>query len=136
MLKEKATAFYREDNDLNCAESILYGANEEYDLGLDQKTLDTMSSFGGGMAVESVCGALTGAVAVLGIMFTGNKSLDSEERKTIIADFYEQFRARFGTDNCREIKEKFRDERVGCQEVVKLSADVLETIVRKYRTNQ
>jgi C_GCAxxG_C_C family probable redox protein len=133
MLKERAGKFYIEDNNLNCAESILYSANEEYDIDLDQKTLDTMSSFGGGMAVESVCGALTGAVAVLGVMITGDKSLDKEKRKAIVTDFYVRFQEKFGTDNCKEIKGKYRDETTGCQEVVKISADILEEIIRKYR---
>jgi len=133
MLKEKVEKFYSEDNDLNCAESMLYGANEEYGLDLDQKVLDTMSSFGGGMAVGSVCGALTGAVAALGVMFTGDKTLDSEERKAIVAAFYERFQEKIGTDNCKIIKEKHWNEALKCREVVKMSAEVLEEVVRKYR---
>jgi len=134
MIKEKAAKFYSNDNDLNCAESMLYAANDEYVLGLDQKALDTMSSFGGGMAVESVCGALTGAIAVLGVMFTGDKSLDSAKRKEIVADFYRGFQERFGTDNCGQIKEKYRDDTIGCREVVKHSAEVLEEIIFKYKS--
>ena len=133
MLEEKAAKFYSDDNDLNCAESILYAANEEYGLGLDQKALDTMSSFGGGMGVESVCGALTGAIAVLGVMFTSDKTVDSEKRKAIVADFYKEFQERFGTDNCGQIKEKYRDDTIGCRDVVKRSAEILREIVRKYR---
>lgn len=133
MIKEKVAKFYIEDNNLNCAESMLYGADETYGLELDQKALDTMSSFGGGMAVGSVCGALTGAIAALGVMFTGDKSLDKEKRSAIVADFYELFRERFGTDNCQEIKEKYCDETLRCREVVKMSAEILDEIVRKYR---
>ncbi len=133
MLKERAGKIYSEDNDLNCAESMLYATNEKYALGLDQKALDTMSSFGGGMAVEGVCGALTGAVAVLGVMFTGNKTVDSETRKAIIVDFYRRFEERFGTVTCSEIKAKFRDDETGCREVVKQSAEILEEIIQKYR---
>lgn len=133
MLKEKVEKFYSDQNDLNCAESMLYGANEAYGLGLDKKVLDTMSSFGGGMAVQSVCGALTGALAVLGVMFTGDKSIDAKKRSTIIAEFYRKFEEKLGSDNCKELKEKYRDDVQGCQTVVKLSAEVLDEVVKKYR---
>src|SRR6056297_676115 len=113
MLEEKVVKYYNGELDLNCAESILYGANEEYELSLDQKALDTMSSFGGGMGVESVCGALTGAIAVLGVMFSWDKSIDSQKRKAIVTDFYNAFEQRFGSDNCGQIKKSFRDDAVG-----------------------
>ncbi|MEA1883812.1 MAG: C-GCAxxG-C-C family protein [Thermotogota bacterium] len=71
------------------------------------------------MGVESVCGALTGGVAVLGVMFASDKSLGSESRKTIVADFYKAFEKRFGSDNCQQIKDKFSDDTLGCQNVVK-----------------
>lgn len=133
MIKEKVAKFYKDDNDLNCAEAMLYGANEVYGLDLDQKALDTMSSFGGGMAVGSVCGALTGAVAALGVMITGDKSLDKKKRSAIVADFYELFRERVGSDNCKEIIEKHRDETNGCLKVVNMSAEVFDEIIDKYR---
>ncbi|HOO34042.1 MAG TPA: C-GCAxxG-C-C family (seleno)protein [Thermotogota bacterium] len=133
MLKEKVSKFYRENLTLNCAESMIYGANEEYGLELDQSTLDTMASFGGGMCVGGACGALTGALAVIGVMITKDKSMDKEERKAIAVEFYTKFQEKLGTDNCKEIKEKYWDEELRCQRVVEMSADVLEEIIRKYR---
>src|SRR6056297_807114 len=108
MLKEKVVKYYSGERELNCAEAMIYGANEEYELNLDQKALDTMASFGGGMGVESVCGALTGGLAVLGVMFTCNKAMDAKKRKAIVTDFYKGFEKRFGTDHCQCIKDKFR----------------------------
>jgi len=132
MLTDKVMKYYSEENDLNCAESMIYGANDEYDLKLSEDALKTMSAFGGGMAVESVCGALTGAVAALGIMFTGDKSVEKDRRKEIIENFYKSFEEKLGTDNCEELKEKYKDEVEGCLKVVELSAEVLEEIVDKY----
>src|SRR6056297_1031099 len=132
MLTDKVMKYYSEENDLNCAESMIYGANDEYDLKLSEDALKTMSAFGGGMAVESVCGALTGAVAALGIMFTGDKSVEKDRRKEIIENFYKSFEEKLGTDNCEEIKEKYDDEVEGCLKVVELSAEVLEEIIDKY----
>ena len=128
MLSEKVVKYYCGELDLNCAESMLYGANEEYGLNLDQKALDTMSAFGGGMGVESICGALTGGLAVLGVLLVWDKSMDSEKRKTIVSNFYKAFENHFGSDSCQKIKNTHRDDLVGCRNVVKGSAEILERI--------
>ena len=39
---------------------------DEHGLNLSKETFNTMAGFGGGMVAETVCGALTGAIAVLG----------------------------------------------------------------------
>ena len=55
----------------------MYAANEEYNLNLTEQTLKVMAGFGGGMATGDVCGVITGAIGVIGIMFTevsGHKS--------------------------------------------------------------
>ncbi|MFA5354803.1 MAG: C-GCAxxG-C-C family (seleno)protein, partial [Thermodesulfovibrionales bacterium] len=49
---------FGDDLKLNCAEKILHGANEVYDLGLDREALKLARGMGGGMGIESVCGAL------------------------------------------------------------------------------
>ena len=77
MLKETAKKYWTEEYDLNCAECIMYAANEEYNLNLSEQTLKVMAGFGGGMATGDVCGVVTGSIGVIGIMFTevsGHKS--------------------------------------------------------------
>ena len=46
--------------------NFLYAANEEYDLGLSKREFKIMAGFGGGMAIEGVCGVASGAVATIG----------------------------------------------------------------------
>ena len=52
MLKETAKKYWTEEYDLNCAECIIYAANEEYNLNLSEQTLKVMAGFGGGMATR------------------------------------------------------------------------------------
>jgi len=133
VLVQTVQKFYSDNNGLNCAESMLYGANETYELGLDQKAFNTMACFGGGMCVESVCGALTGALAALGVILTGDNTLSADNRKAIVIDFYKTFEQRLGSDNCKQIKKEFRDDTLGCLPVVRLSAQILDEIVKKHR---
>ncbi len=133
MLKEKTAKNYSENLLINCAESMLYGANEEYHLELEQCVLDTMASFGGGMGVGSVCGALTGALAAIGVMITKDKTLDKELRKEITVEFYQKFQERLGSDNCQALKEKYWTDELRCRKVVELSGEVLEEVISKYR---
>lgn len=132
MLVQTIQKYYSDNNGLNCSQSMLYGANDIYSLSLDQKALNTMAYFGGGMGVESVCGALTGALAALGVMLTGDNTLSADKRKAIAIDFYKTFEQRLGSDNCKLIKKEFRDDTLGCLPVVRLSAQILEEIVKKY----
>jgi C_GCAxxG_C_C family probable redox protein len=69
MLKDLLAEGFGEKEDLNCSEKILRGANIEYDLGLDDAALKMAAGFGGGMAIEDKCGALTAAIMVLGRLF-------------------------------------------------------------------
>ena len=70
MLKETVKKYRAEEYDLNCAESIVYAANEEYNLNLSQQTLKVMAGFGGGMSTGDVCGIVTGSIGIIGVMST------------------------------------------------------------------
>jgi len=48
-LYEYLSSGFGKAEDLNCAEKILYGANEIYDLGIDKNDLKMAAGFGGGM---------------------------------------------------------------------------------------
>ena len=50
-LYEYLSSGFGKAEDLNCAEKILYGANEIYDLGIDKNDLKMAAGFGGGMGV-------------------------------------------------------------------------------------
>ena len=91
MLLETTMKYYDKKYDLNCAECILVAANEEYDLNISKQTLMTMASFGGGMAIGSTCGAATGSIATLGIMFTDDRGHNSPHVREMTGKFLSEF---------------------------------------------
>lgn len=129
MLLEKVRKYYSDKYDLNCAETIIYAANEEYNLNLSRETLKTMAAFGGGMGIESVCGAATGALAVLGIIFTQQRAHESTRVKELAKEFMESFEEQLGTNNCKELKSKYRNDEIGCSKMIELAAVILDDIV-------
>lgn len=136
MLVEKVKKYYAQEYDLNCAETIIYAANEEYSLDLDKKTLKTMAAFGGGMAIESVCGVITGSIAVLGIMFTIERAHESDRIKELTKEFFEKFERKFGTINCDKLKEGYRTEETRCSSMVIAAAEILDEIILRERKNK
>lgn len=129
MLRDKLKKY--RDQDYNCAETMLYAANEEYNMGLTKQTLKTMAGFGGGMGVESVCGAITGCLAVLSVMFTVQRGHESDRLKNLSIEFFEKFKAKLGTDNCTELKKLYKTEQDGCDLMLKTAADILDEIVKR-----
>ncbi len=128
--------YYDGGFDLNCAETVLYAANEEYCLSLSPETLKSVAGFGGGMAIEEVCGAATGAVAVIGIMFTRERAHESDRIKNLTGEFMNAFYEKLGTYSCKELKEKYRTEDKRCLSMVQAAADILDEIVIRERRDQ
>ena len=67
MLKDTVMKYYLEQ-DYNCAESIIRGANEYYGLGLDEKALLAFGGFGAGCYAGRLCGACAGGIAAVSSM--------------------------------------------------------------------
>jgi C_GCAxxG_C_C family probable redox protein len=122
---------YMKEKDLNCAETILYGANEVYRLGLDRQALKLAAGFGGGMGIEATCGALTGAVMVLGRTFAKEKGHDTPRLKELCAEFLEEYRRQMGYIDCKPLKERYRTEELECRNVVQKSAEILERLIAR-----
>ncbi|MDP3386003.1 MAG: C-GCAxxG-C-C family (seleno)protein [Eubacteriales bacterium] len=135
-LAEKAVTYYSQVHNLNCAEATIYAANQTYNLGLQKDTLRTMAAFGGGMGVGSVCGALTGALAVLGVMFVQDKAHESTETKEMASAFFNRFVEKLSTDNCTKLKEMYRDDITKCDLVVRYSNEILEEMINKRLNNE
>lgn len=130
MLKKKVEKYYNSGYDLNCAEAILYAANDAYDLHLTKDTLKTMAGFGGGMAIEETCGAVTGAIAALSIMFVEDRAHEGEKIKTLVVKLFDRVEKRLGTNNCKLLKEKYRhNEEEKCKFIILAVAEVLGEII-------
>ncbi|WP_024613887.1 C-GCAxxG-C-C family (seleno)protein [Clostridium sp. Ade.TY] len=131
MLIDKALKFWNMEHDLNCAECILYAANEEYNLGLNKDSFKMMASFGGGMGIGSSCGAATGAISVIGIMFTNERGHESPIVRELSADFMNRFYKKFESLNCIDIKHKREEDDRSCKFIIETAATILDDIVRE-----
>lgn len=128
-------------NGINCTQAILssWGARH----GLDGETAMKLGgAFGSGMNMGETCGAVTGALMVIGLRHArvskaGFLSRDRTERETIA--FIERFKARNGTVLCKEllgcdlgtpqgraIARRDRSFKTRCPQFVRDAAEILE----------
>lgn len=115
--------------DLSCSETIIYAANEEYNLGLNEAAMKAMAPFSAGMYVESVCGAMAASLAVLGVLFTDNVAHQSEELEPLVVEFIDKFKNKLSSSVCAELKPLYRTEEEGCNAVIFAAGEVLQEIV-------
>ncbi|NLL48892.1 MAG: C_GCAxxG_C_C family protein [Firmicutes bacterium] len=89
----------------NCAQSVL-GPFVETGKEEGQRVLRLASSFGGGMRVGEVCGAVTGALMVIGSRegyYLPEDQTAKERCSKLTLQFMEEYSQRKGTLFCREI---------------------------------
>ena len=104
LMAEKAAGMHA--TGCNCAQSVFLMFAEEG--GLDKETArKLLQGFGGGLAVGEVCGALSGAVAALGLLSDpvppgdfGAKMAFSEKTKALA----EAFREGAGSLRCADMR--------------------------------
>jgi C_GCAxxG_C_C family probable redox protein len=135
-LAHTAVVTYYQGQDMNCSESLLRAGNDRYELALEEKSLRTAAPFGAGMAIESVCGALTGALMVLANLFVEHRAHESERVKEITADFLRGFEQEHGSMICRELKEQYHDDELSCAGVVRRAAAFLEAFITRRDTER
>jgi C_GCAxxG_C_C family probable redox protein len=90
----------------NCSQSVLLSHCEE--LGLEKETaLKLACGFGGGMALTGeACGAVTGALMLIGLAYGKFRPEDNaakEKTYALAREFSERFRSMNGSINCTEL---------------------------------
>jgi C_GCAxxG_C_C family probable redox protein len=131
MLSDLIKAGYGIAEDLNCAEMILSGANQVYHLGLDREALKLAAGFGGGMAIEGTCGALTSAIMVLGRLYIQERAHESGRIKELTQELFETYRKTMGEIDCVPLKAMYRNDEIKCRLVIQKAAEVLDEIVAR-----
>lgn len=130
LLKETVLKYYDKKYDLNCAECILAAANEEYDLSIPKVAMKSMAAFGGGMGIGSVCGAATGALSVIGMMFAEDRGHASPQVKEMSVLFMDEFNKELKSLECVPLKEMhFKSDEKRCVEMMKVAATILDKII-------
>ena len=102
----RAISFFR--GQFNCSQSVLATFGPEGGLSEDE-SLRIATAFGAGMGRQQhICGAITGALMVLGLKY-GKGLNDPEERKTFTyvktKEFFDEFRRLNGSVNCIDLLE-------------------------------
>ena len=128
-------------NGINCTQAILSTWASRH--GLDRDTAMKLGgAFGSGMNMGETCGAVTGALMVIGLRHArvskaGFLSRDRTERETL--EFIERFKARNGTVSCKELlgcdlgtpqgraaARRDRSFKTRCPKFVRDAAEILE----------
>jgi len=121
---DKVRSYYL-DKGFNCAESVLRAANDEYNLGLDEKALVTAGGFGGGMGCGSSCGALCGAIQALGAARLNGRAADCPGFRDQCAGYYRAFEEALGSSECKNVGPKFKQDDIRCYAVVEKAYELL-----------
>lgn len=126
--REKAAAARsRTDVHFNCAQGVLAAFAEE--LGIDEDTAFRVgANFGSGMRMGGTCGAVTGALMVLGLAGVSDRETNQELLK----------RVRDNHENCLDCRDLLRmnaqtevPKGVHCDEMVCELTDYTEEILRE-----
>lgn len=146
---ERAKALFKEG--YNCAQAVALAFAEE--TGLDERVLmKAAGGFGGGMGrLREVCGSVSGAVLVLGLLTGSDDVKDNAAKKELYSRVQQQaaaFKDLNGSYICRELLEGITadtnpqpDARTPayyrkrpCTELVEISADICSEILQKYNS--
>jgi len=128
----------------NCAQSVLLSFAD--DLKFSKELAQKMAAgFGGGMGKQQgTCGAVTGAIMVLGLL-KGEEVNNNDELKTAsygsVKELSRDFVAAFKTTQCRELigcdlntpegAAKFKEEKIMetvCADCVRKAVEILENL--------
>lgn len=100
---EKAVELFKKG--LNCSQAVLVSFCEDYGLG-SELALKIGCGFGGGVRSGEICGAVSGAVMVIGLKYGNGSIADLESKGTCYAktsEFLAKFRERNGSVVCRDL---------------------------------
>lgn len=114
---------------MNCAEVMLRAANDKYGFNLSEESFRMLQGFGAGFYSERTCGAFSGSLAALGVLYTEERPSDqakmTEAAKLLVKEFEEEF----GSLNCDYIKAHHRDSVSGCNPVKLRAGEVFNRVV-------
>ena len=129
-------------NGITCSSAVFSAFFEE--LGLDEKTAKKIGcGFGAGISrTGNICGAVSGAIMVIGLKYGKTKMGDdiaTDKTRALVREFMREFTQRHGSVNCTELLgynlsdpveyEKAREKKLfvtKCQELVRDAAAILE----------
>jgi len=141
--KQKAVDYFSQK--LHCSQSVLAAFAEECGI-TEEQALRLGSCFGTGMRKGEVCGAVTGALMVLGLLYGQKKAGDAEGRQTSnkVNDLMmDRFKEKCGSYICNDLLgcdvttsegiQYCRDNKLFtdfCPKMVAVAVEVVEEIIK------
>ena len=92
-------------NGLNCAQIVLSQFSEKYQMPKEE-ALRIGCGFGGGVRAGELCGAVSGAIMVIGLKYGNGQAEDSTSKKECYQrtqEFTQKFRETNGSIVCRDL---------------------------------
>ena len=145
--KEKALVYF--GNKFHCSQSVLAAFADEVGL-TEEQALKLGACFGGGMRQGEVCGAVTGALMVLGMLYGQYDINDTQSRQVaneVNVKMMDRFRKKCGSYICNDLLGCDISTQTGveyarannlftelCPQMVANAVDVLEEIINEYVT--
>ena len=142
--KEKALEYF--GRSFHCSQSVIAAYADECGL-TEEQALKLGACFGGGMRKGEVCGACTGALMVLGMMFGqyDENDLKSRETANVVNDkMLDRFVVKCGSYKCKDLlgcdisipegKEYARSNNLFkelCPKMIATAIDILEEIIEE-----
>lgn len=131
MLKDYIQKGFGLKEDLSCSETILYGANQVWKLGLDKNALKMTAGLSAGFYTDNVCGALSAGAMVLSRLYVKDRAHESSYNGDLVKELIEEYRSLMGSELCGPLKEKHRTEEEKCRPVIIAAAGVLDSIIKR-----
>lgn len=138
---DKAVKYF--DDGYNCSQAVFSAYSEDFGVPFEQ-AVKIASGFGGGMHIDGTCGAVTGALMVLGLKFAKGK--DKPYDKTL--KFVEAFCRKNKSTNCQALigcdvrTKEGREKAVSgglfrsiCSQLVRDAAEILEEMLADDSSN-
>lgn len=139
---EKALGIQKEG--FSCSQAVFGAFCEQFGVDKNQ-ALKISSAFGGGMHLNQTCGAVTGALMVIGLKYGRTRADDSAAKMKTIEmanQFAQKFKQRHASINCTELlgcdistakgMQEAKDKNLIkqlCPEYVQSAAEILEEIL-------
>lgn len=103
-IKERSVALFNEG--YCCSQAVFIPYAEQW--GLDREPfLKITDAFGGGIGgMASICGAVSGAIMVIGLKYGRTRPDDNEAKqktRTLVKEFVKQFKYRNGSFECKKL---------------------------------
>lgn len=121
----------------NCTEAIVRAFRDTMNFNFTDEALKMTSGFGGGLGhAGCLCGALSGATMVLGLL--QGRADNKQSREPIYEssrEFHDQFREKFGATCCRVLNPNPFDSKEHLRNCIKITGNTAELLAEYIRDN-